>query len=60
MNDDFFLNYYIVYIIKNLTHNNVEWDKILKKANIWKNENSLRNLFIIILFNYKFNKSFNL
>ena len=60
LNDDFFLNYYVIYIIKNLIYNNVKWNKILKKINVWKNEDFLRSLFIMFLFNYEFNKSFNL
>ena len=34
MNDDLFSFFYIAYIIKDLTHINVEWDEILKKTNI--------------------------
>ena len=34
MNNDLLLSYYVIYIIKDFTHNNVEWNETLKKTNI--------------------------
>ena len=60
MNGDLLSFFYIVYIIRDLTYNNVEWDEALKETDIWKTDYCLRSLFVIILFNYTLSRSFDL